>query len=143
MSIYCHSPTYRPTCVRIRIGSRVSLSSTICLLTSYPRLQSFTMLLRARKLPLASQRFLITAPRRTLGTTRPHANTAVRSTRPIPCGERAASKDKRLILAAGGIGVATIALLCTRPAGDRFPDDPRDLNALSGVPLGKLCSGWM
>lgn len=144
MSIYCHSPTYRPACVKICIGSRVSLSSTICLLTTYPRLQSFTtMWLRARKIPLASQRFLITAPRRPLGTTRPPTETAGQSTHPIPWGPRAPPKDGKLIWAAGGIGVATIALLWAKPTGDRFPDDPRDLRALSRVPLGKLCSGWM
>lgn len=52
-------------------------------------------------------------------------------------------KNKRVTYAAGGITVAILGLMWMKPDGSQYPDDPRDVKALSTVPLGKLFSGWM
>jgi proline dehydrogenase len=50
-------------------------------------------------------------------------------------------KDQRVAYATGGTAAAIIALLY-RKGDDQFPDDARDVQALSTVPLSKLISGW-
>lgn len=52
-------------------------------------------------------------------------------------------KQHRIAYAAGGTSVAILGLLWTRRDGGNYPDDPRDVRALSTVPLTKLLSGWM
>ncbi|KAH7242711.1 FAD-linked oxidoreductase-like protein [Fusarium tricinctum] len=50
-------------------------------------------------------------------------------------------KDQRVAYVVGGTAVAIVALLY-RKGDSQFPDDLRDVEALSTVPLSKLISGW-
>jgi proline dehydrogenase len=69
--------------------------------------------------------------------TRPLSNTA--ETGAISGNSRL--KDQRVAYLIGGTAVAIVALLY-RKGDSQFPDDPRDVEALSTVPLSKLISGW-
>ncbi|OBT84377.1 hypothetical protein VE02_07883 [Pseudogymnoascus sp. 03VT05] len=54
-----------------------------------------------------------------------------------------AFNSKKKVYAVGGISVAVFGLLWSKSKEKRQPDDPRDIKALSTVPLGKLVSGWI
>ncbi|KAF4974486.1 hypothetical protein FDECE_18663, partial [Fusarium decemcellulare] len=84
---------------------------------------------------LAPRRFPIAPPQHTIRSTSTSA-------RPEALWKNVAFKDKRVVYAAGGTGVAIIGLLWMKRDGSQYPDDPRDVKALSTVPFRKLFSGW-
>lgn len=63
----------------------------------------------------------------------------------IPSRPLSGSSKKKyaVLLASGAAGSALVSLASTRESYGDFPEDPRDVEALSTVPLGKLLSGWM
>lgn len=83
---------------------------------------------------LASRRFPTTTLFR---MTRPLSRTA--ETGAISSNSR--FKGQRVAYVIGGTAIAIVALLY-RKGDSQFPDDPRDVEALSTVPLSKLISGW-
>ena len=57
-------------------------------------------------------------------------------------GYQARFGHRRSILVASGASLAILGLVWGVPSNDA-PQDPRDRDALSTVPLSKLISGWM
>ncbi|KAH7142711.1 FAD-linked oxidoreductase-like protein [Dactylonectria estremocensis] len=84
---------------------------------------------------LAARHFTAASSQRTI-------RSASTSTIPRAIFKNALFRDKRVAYTAGGTTVAMIGLLW--PKGDRseYLDDPRDVKALSAVPISKLFSGW-
>ncbi|KAM5341625.1 hypothetical protein ACJ41O_014656 [Fusarium nematophilum] len=89
----------------------------------------------SQRVCIATNRFWTVVPRRTI-------RSVSTSTRPTTVWKNALFKDRRIAYVAGGASIVTIGLLLTRQGGSRDPDDPRDMRALSTVPLVKLFSGW-
>lgn len=69
-----------------------------------------------------------------------HVGKSAKSTASL---NNAFSKNRKLAFAVGGTSIATVGLWLTRREEDDEPEDPRDMKALSTVPLSKLVSGWM
>lgn len=52
-------------------------------------------------------------------------------------------KEKGIICIIAGASATAYGLLLANRNKKNYPDDGRDVRALSNVPFGKLCSGWM
>lgn len=102
------------------------------------------MLAAARRFPpLGLRRPLARLPRYTLGATLPPVDRQIRAIHENPQWKRPFPNKRRTFYAVGGASIALVGLLWSRRTGNYYPDDPRDVRALSDVPLGKLCSGWV
>ncbi|EEU48330.1 uncharacterized protein NECHADRAFT_31479 [Fusarium vanettenii 77-13-4] len=92
----------------------------------------------------ARQRVCLTARRFPTATLQRAVRSTSTSAGTTAIWKNAAFKDKRSIAyAAGGTSIAILGLLWVRRDGSKYPDDPRDMKALSTVPFGKLFSGWI
>ncbi|KAH6892184.1 FAD-linked oxidoreductase-like protein [Thelonectria olida] len=99
------------------------------------------MLFMARqRVCLAARRFPSAIAQRTIRSTSSTSTSTSAASSAIL--RHVAFKDRRVVYAAGGTTVAIIGLLLVKRDGETYPDDPRDVKALSTVPFGKLLSGW-
>lgn len=70
-------------------------------------------------------------------------NHARRPTQSTASSSNAFARNSKLAFAVGGTSIATLGLFLARRKEKDYPADPRDVKALSTVPLNKLISGWM
>ncbi|KAM0414657.1 hypothetical protein ACHAPT_013501 [Fusarium lateritium] len=81
-------------------------------------------------------------------TALPHSTARLASTstaRTASSWRKAALKDKRALYAVGGTTLAVVGLFLATPTSktQNDSDDPRDIGALSKLPISKLVSGWI
>ncbi|KAH7111991.1 FAD-linked oxidoreductase-like protein [Dactylonectria macrodidyma] len=88
------------------------------------------------------QRFCLAARHFPAAISQRTIRSASTSAEPRAILKNALFRDERIACVAGGTTVAIIGLLWAKGDGSEYPDDPRDVKALSTVPVGKLFSGW-